>query len=132
MERLNHIDYQKVEQEIEEPGSFKLDPVEKQAERITRALRSGFVISILGMQAGKIAAAFNRMLDTFGTPTDLHLGNMMRRGNTLVFTDPYSQAPSKFAPKNNHSLVTFSPWANSYSKDKSCECTACQYYKGKK
>lgn len=59
-------------------------------------LIAGYHTNVYGLVAcgmGSIAKTIVDMFNALGKWTDCHTGNIMLRGDTIVFTDPYSSAP---------------------------------------
>jgi len=136
MERLEHLDYETIE-DCAYHGNVESLPEARQA-KTAGYVRKAMFCKNLGFIAGKnfqsLVDCIVRMADHFGClPTDLHAGNMMLRGNTLVLSDPYSWI-------RNIRRVTIRPynanvpsWVNDvktvyeeniyYTSD--CDCSLC-------
>lgn len=127
MERLEHLDYSAIE-DAAYYGTVESLPEERQAKTagmIRVALDSQNLGLLAGQKFRSLVDCIVRMADHFGClPNDLHSGNMMLRGNTLVLTDPYSWLRKLNEPAREKT------WTNDYSDSgwdnlSECKCSLC-------
>ena len=121
MERLEHLDYSKIEESVRYDDVDSL-PEERQA-KTAGYIRLALEYQNLGILAGQkfrsLVDCIVRMADRFGAlPNDLHSGNMMLRGNTLVLSDPYSWVRKLNEPVRERTYML----SDDYSD---CKCSLC-------
>ena len=122
MEKLDHIpNVSDVEYAV---CSFDVDgirnPVARNAATVSLAVRRKNLGYMSGVAFRNVTSIIIKMVDTFGClPTDLHAGNIMLRGNTVVITDPYSWVEA-FAHQNQQSESYYQT-----DFDHSCDCSLC-------
>jgi hypothetical protein len=119
MERLDHVNLSKI-YEFANGNCPVLDEVDYQAYKLTQCARHKDFSEIMGYGVGTLTKAVIKFVDTFGNPTDLHLGNVMRRGNTLVITDPLT-----FRGRSDPLPV----YSVSYTTKRTCNCPICVEYR---
>lgn len=116
MERLDHVDINRI-YDYSSGHVATLDAVDYQAYKLTECARHRDFSEIAGFGIGTLNKAINKFVDTFGKPNDLHLGNVMRRGQTLVITDPLTLRG------RTEALPVYSV---SYTTTRPCECPICR------
>ena len=130
MERLEHLDFNEIESAVYN-GNVESLP-EKRNAKTAGYIRVALDSQNLGILAGQkfrsLVDCIIRMVDHFGClPTDLHAGNMMLRGNTLVLSDPYSWMRKLNTPKTQPYFTPQDSYFDSYDQTahSECKCSLC-------
>lgn len=124
MERLEHLDYSAIE-DAAYRGDIDSLPENRQAKTagyIRMALDSKNLGLLAGQKFRSLVECIVSIADHFGAlPNDLHAGNMMLRGNTLVLSDPYSWLRKLNKPGYSANEYSDSGWNNMSE----CKCSLC-------
>jgi len=117
MERLDHVDIGGI-YDYKNGNRYSISDTDKQALTLTDCARFKDFSEVAGFGIGTLTKAITKLVDKFGFPTDLHLGNVMRRGDTLVITDPLTfRGSSKPLPVYSVAYTT---------NGGICDCAICR------
>ena len=92
MEKLTHCNVHAIEDHDYDYNT--LNAIDTKIHVLVTACRVKNINTLSALNIGRLTRTLVDMVAKFGGfPTDLHAGNVMLRGNTIVITDPYSCGP---------------------------------------
>jgi hypothetical protein len=130
MERLDHVNIERISEAMTYGGRLNpamLSDVDNHAKIVVQCANKQNWSEVVGLKIATLTKAVTKMVETFGNPNDLHLGNVMRRGNTLVITDPLTFRGEPSWIDGQEAIPVYSvSYSNAQVEEHTCNCPICQ------